>query len=77
MKRYHIIRSFRLKILPMITLAITLLFACGMGQRGSAPPPELSIDVLLAGTQGVDNRLEASVEWLASQEELEQLLAGQ
>ena len=76
MKRYHFIRSFRLKIPPMIAVVMSLLFSCGMGQRGNVPPPELSVDVLLAGTQAIDSHLEASAEWIASREELEQLLDG-
>jgi len=61
----------------MVAMAMSLLFACGMGQRGSAPPPELNVDVLLARTQGADSRLEASAKWIASREALEQLLVGQ
>ena len=66
-----------LRILAMVAIGMAFLFACGMGQRGSAPPPELSVDVLLTGTQGIDSHQEASAEWIASLEELEQLLAGQ
>ena len=65
------------RVLALVAMVMALLFACGMGQRGSAPPPELNVDVLLTGTQGIDSRLEASAEWIASREELEQLLADQ
>jgi hypothetical protein len=65
------------RMLAMVAMVMAWLFACGMGQRGSALPPELSVGVLLAGTQGIDNHQEASAEWIASREELEQLLAGQ
>lgn len=71
-KRYNLLQR-----IGMVAMAISLLFACGMGQRGSVPSPELNVDVLLAGTQGNDSRQEASAKWIASQEELEQLLAGQ
>ncbi len=65
------------RMLAMVAMVMAWLFTCGMGQRGSAPPPELSVDVLVAGPQGVDSRPEASAEWVASREELEQLLVGQ
>ena len=77
MKRQHFITSLNTNLMAMITIGMALLFTCGMGQRGSVPPPELSVDVLVARTQGVDSRPEASAEWVASREELEQLLVGQ
>ena len=62
-----------LTVMAMIAMAMVLLFACGMGQRGSAPPPELYVDVLLAGTQGGGIHQEPSAEWITSREELDQL----
>ena len=59
----------------MIAITISVLFACGMGQMGGAPAPELHVDALLTGTQGIDSRPEPSAEWITSQEKLEQLIA--
>lgn len=63
-----------LQMMAVVAIAMTFLFACGMGQRGNSPPPELGVDVLFTGTQGGGNHQEPSAEWITSREELDQLL---
>ena len=70
-------RNPLLRRLSLVAMSMALVFACGMGQRASAPPPDLSVDVLVAGTQGSGSRQDPSAEWVTSQEELEQLLDTQ
>ena len=70
-------RTPLLRRLSLVAMSMALVFACGMGQRASAPPPDLSVDVLVAGTQGSGSRQDPSAEWVTSQEELEQLLDTQ
>ena len=77
MKRYHFIKSFRLKIPPMIAVVMSFLFACGMGQSGNVPAPELSVDVIMTGARGNDTRSQPSIKWIVSQEKLEQLIDDQ
>ena len=62
------------RMIAMITLAMALLFACGMGQKGSAPPPELRVEALSAGTQGGGSNPEPSAERITSREELKTVL---
>lgn len=63
------------RIVAIVAMSMSLLFACGMGQRGGTPAPELHVDVLLSGTQGGGSRPEPSAKWITSFEELEQLVA--
>lgn len=77
MKRRHFNRAFRFNLIALIAMAMAMLFACGMGQRGNAPAPELSVDVLLTGTRGIDSHPELSAKWVTSREELEQMVEGQ
>ena len=61
----------------VFAMAMAFLFASGMGQRASAPPSELHVGVLTAGTQGGGNRPEPSAGWISSREELEHLFEAQ
>ena len=77
MRHHHFNRAFRFNLIALLTMAMAMLFACGMGQRGNAPAPALSVDVLLTGTRGIDSRPELSAKWVKSREELEQMIEGQ
>ncbi|MEN8246904.1 MAG: protease complex subunit PrcB family protein [Thermodesulfobacteriota bacterium] len=74
MKHHRFIRTFIIKMLAMVAMSMALLFTCGMGQRGGVPAPELHVDILLTGTQGDGSHPEPSAEWIASREELGQLV---
>lgn len=74
MTHHQAIQSIRTHHIALVAMAMTLLFACGMGQRASTPVPELHVDVLLAGTQGGGRGPEPSAGWITSREDLEQLM---
>jgi hypothetical protein len=66
-----------IKILAVVTMAVALLFACGMGQRAAAPPQELHVDVVAGGTQGMGSGPEPSAMWIAARDELDQVFGAQ
>lgn len=67
-------RHARLRIIGTAALSLILLFGLAMGQRESAPIPELSVDVLLSGTRGDLGHAEPSATWITSNDELDGLI---
>jgi len=66
-----------IRILAAIAMAMAFLFTSGMGQRASTPPPELHVEVVAGGTQGMGGSPEPSARWIASREDLDQVFGAQ
>ena len=64
-----------MRIPALIFTALLLLFACGMGQRADAPPPEFRVDVLMAETHGGGGGQAPSAAWITSRKQLDRLSA--